>query len=215
LIGSGRRELGALTYTRHRVAAGDTLHNAGDPFVLIHAVHTGALKSSLLLADGREQVCGFQLPGEVVGFDGLSDGRHQATVTALEDSETCSTRYLELVDASLAVRGLQHELHQVMGRELARGRRHLVMLSGLSAHERLATFLLDMAGRAGGPGDLPDDFVLVMSRAEIGSYLGMTLETVSRALSAFRQAGLLELDKRHVRITDVPGLVRALGGPVH
>jgi CRP/FNR family transcriptional regulator len=91
----------------------------------------------------------------------------------------------------------------------------MLMLGRMSVAERMAAFLLDLSRRAAARGHSAKEFNLRMTRSDIGSYLGMTLETVSRALSAFRQAGLLELDKRHVRITDVPGLVRALGGPVH
>ena len=208
--------LDRLGFGRRRVAAGDTLFNEGDRFNFVYAVRTGTFKSSLMLADGREQVSGFHMAGELMGLDGVASGKHASTATALEDTEVCAIPYASL--SELAATGgsdMQQMVMRLMSREIVREHSLMLLLGSMTADERLAAFLLNLSQRMKARGFSPREFHLRMSRAEIGSYLGLKLETVSRSFSAFQRQGLLVVDKRHIRITDIEGLNRALEVNVH
>jgi CRP/FNR family transcriptional regulator len=174
----------------------------------------GTFKSTVSLADGREQVCGFHLPGEFISVDGGWDGLHPTTVTALEDSQTCAIPYAALLKVAAGMPTLQQLLYRSMGRELSRARRHMLVLGNMNAGERVAAFLLDMSQRSLARGYSKNEFVLRMSRAEIGSYLGLSLETVSRVLSGFKRARHLDVDNRVIRINDLEGFTRAFESTV-
>ena len=202
--------LDGLMFGRRKVAAGQTLYREGDGFHFIYAVRSGTFKSSLMLADGREQVSGFHMAGELMGLDGLAQGRHASSTTALEDAEICSIPYAQLAELSTGSTNLQLLMGRLMSREIVREHSLMVLLGSMNAEERLAAFLLNLSQRMKARGYSPNEFHLRMSRAEIGSYLGMKLETVSRTFSAFQQQRLLEVDKRHIRILDLGALTRAL-----
>ncbi len=179
------------------LAPGQSLYCNGNAFHTLYTVHSGALRAVVSLADGRDQVCAFHLPGEVVGLDGIGEGRHTVTVTALEDTE--------LVAVAYGSPTLQWQLNQLMSHEIVRGKRMLLLLGSLSASERLATFLLDLAPRARVHGQRAGEFVLCMTRADIGSYLGLSLETVSRTFSSLQREHWLQVHKRQVRINHLDG----------
>ncbi len=166
-------------------------------------MRAGTLKSSLTLSDGREQVSGFHIAGEMVGLDGLAEGRHASCTTALEDTEVCAIPYLHLAELAAGTSGMQHLISRLMSREILREHSLMVLLGSMNAEERLAAFLLDLSQRYEARGYSEREFHLRMSRAEIGSYLGMKLETVSRTFTALQQQRMLEVDKRHIRITDL------------
>lgn len=201
--------LDGLMFGRRKVKAGEVLYHAGDNFAFIYAVRSGTFKSSLLLGDGREQVSGFHMAGELMGLDGLAQGKHASTATALEDAEVCAIPYANLSELAAGSANLQHIVSRLMSREIVREHSLMMLLGSMNAEERLAAFLLNISQRMKARGYSPTEFHLRMSRAEIGSYLGMKLETVSRTFSAFQQQRLLEVDKRHIRITDLEGLTRA------
>jgi CRP/FNR family transcriptional regulator, anaerobic regulatory protein len=208
--------LDSLMFGRRRVLAGQTLYREGDKFQFIYAVRAGTLKSSLMLADGREQVSGFHIAGEMVGLDGAAQGFHASSTMALEDTEICAIPYAHLTDlAANTSGGMQHVITRLMSREIQREHSLMMLLGSMNADERLAAFLLNLSQRYAARGYSATEFHLRMSRAEIGSYLGMKLETVSRTFSAFQHQRLLEVDKRHVRITDMDGLKRRIEAPVH
>ncbi|NBQ86423.1 MAG: fumarate/nitrate reduction transcriptional regulator Fnr [Betaproteobacteria bacterium] len=196
-------------FGRRRVKAGDVLYSEGQAFHSIYAVRSGTFKSSLMLADGREQVCGFYMAGELLGLDGVAHGRHPSTAQALEDTEVCTLPYAQVSQLATESGALQQVLSRLMSREIVREHSLMLLLGSMNAEERLAAFLLNLSQRMAARGYSPREFHLRMSRAEIGSYLGMKLETVSRTFSAFQQQRLLEVDKRHVRIVDLEGLRRA------
>ena len=207
--------LDSLMFTRRKVKAGQTLYREGDKFQYIYAVRSGTLKSSLMLADGREQVSGFHIAGELVGLDGVAQGRHASATMALEDTEICAIPYTHLTDLAGGTASMQHTVSRMMSREILREHSLMMLLGSMSADERLAAFLLNLSQRFAARGYSEREFHLRMSRAEIGSYLGLKLETVSRTFSAFQQQRLLEVDKRHVRITDIEGLKRRFEVRVH
>jgi len=204
-----------MKFTRRRVKAGQTVYREGDKFQYIYAVRIGTLKSSLMLSDGREQVSGFQVAGELVGLDGVAQGEHASATMALEDSELCAIPYASLSDLAAGNTGMQHVISRLMSREILREHSLMMLLGSMNAEERLAAFLLNLSERYAERGYSEREFHLRMSRAEIGSYLGMKLETVSRTFSLFQQQRLLEVDKRHVRLTDLEGLRRRFEVRVH
>ncbi len=209
LTGSDVQRLDALMFGRRRVKEGQALYREGDRFQFIYAVRSGTFKSSLTLKDGREQVTGFQMAGELMGLDGLAHGKHASAATALEDAEICAIPYTHLSELAASSTELQHVISRLMSREIVREHSLMMLLGSMNAEERLAAFLLNISQRMRARGYSASEFHLRMSRAEIGSYLGMKLETVSRTFSAFQHQRLLEVDKKHVRIIDLDGLTRA------
>jgi CRP/FNR family transcriptional regulator, anaerobic regulatory protein len=209
LSGTDTERLDGLMFSRRKVAAGQPLYNQGDRFQFIYAVRSGTFKSSLTLTDGREQVSGFHMAGELMGLDGVASGAHASSTTALEDAEVCAIPYAHLNELAAQNPSLQLALTRLMSREIVREHSLMLLLGSMNAEERIAAFLLNLSQRMKARGYSPSEFHLRMSRAEIGSYLGMKLETVSRTFSAFVQQRLLDVDKRHIRIVDLDGLTRA------
>jgi CRP/FNR family transcriptional regulator len=209
LTGDDAERLDGLRFGRRRIAAGQALYREGDRFQFMYAVRSGTFKSSLTLADGREQVSGFHMAGELMGLDGIANGVHASSATALEDTEVCAIPYAQLNELAAQSSALQGVVGRVMSREIVREHSLMMLLGSMNAEERLAAFLLNLSQRLKARGWSASEFHLRMSRAEIGSYLGMKLETVSRTFSAFVQQRLLEVDKRHVRILDLDSLRRA------
>ena len=197
--------LGELVYTRKRVHRGESLYRAGGSFDSLFAIRSGFFKSRVMLEDGRDQVTGFHMAGEILGMDGIGTERHNADAIALEESEVCIIPYEQLVDFHL-----QRELHKVMSRELVRDHGLMMLLGTMKSEERLAAFLLNLSQRFVARGFSPDDFHLRMTRDEIGSYIGLSLETVSRLFSRFHEEGLIAVQQKHIRILDVPGLRRVM-----
>ncbi|MCZ7564143.1 MAG: fumarate/nitrate reduction transcriptional regulator Fnr [Burkholderiales bacterium] len=202
-------QLDQLVYTRRRIKRGENLYRAGDEFASLYAIRSGFFKSNVLLADGRDQVTGFHMPGEIMGLDGISIDRHACNATALEDSEVCVIPFARLEEASHQVRSLQHHFHKVMSREIVRDQGVMMLLGSMHAEERLAAFLLNLSQRFVSRGYSPAEFHLRMTREEIGSFLGLKLETVSRIFSKFQHEGLIGVQQKHIRIRRVDGL-RAL-----
>ncbi len=190
-----------MVYTRKKVKRGEHLYRAGSPFDSLYAVRTGFFKSSVVLEDGRDQVTGFSMAGELLGLDGIGTDEHVADVTALEDSEVCVIPYSRLADPDL-----QRQLHKVMSRELVRDQGVMTLLGTMRAEERLAAFLLNLSQRFVARGYSPSEFHLRMTRDEIGSYLGLSLETVSRLFSRFQDEDLISVQQKHIRIHDIAGL---------
>lgn len=200
-----------IVYVRRRIKRGETLFNAGDPFASIYSIRVGFFKTSVIDNDGREQVMGFFMGGELLGMDGVGSGRYNGTAIALEDSEVCVMPFALIEDLGTHVRALQRNLHSVMAREIVRDHGVMMLLGSMCAEERLAAFLLNLSQRFTARGYSPSEFVLRMTREEIGSYLGLKLETVSRVFSKFQDAGLVTVQQKHIRITDIPGLRELIG----
>ncbi|MEP7083301.1 MAG: cyclic nucleotide-binding domain-containing protein, partial [Betaproteobacteria bacterium] len=169
LAGSGA--LDDMVYTRKRVKRGEALYLAGEEFRSLYAIRTGSFKSRMVLEDGRDQLTGFNMPGELLGMDGIGNDRHVADKIALEDSEVCILPYSRLEQP-----GLQRQLQKLMSRELVRDQGLMMLLGTMRAEERLAAFLLNLSQRFLVRGYSPVEFHLRMTRDEIGSYLGLTLE---------------------------------------
>ncbi|MCH2219401.1 MAG: fumarate/nitrate reduction transcriptional regulator Fnr [Dechloromonas sp.] len=195
-----------LVSTRRRVKRGDHLYRAGEGFDSIYAIRSGFFKTDVLLEDGRDQVTGFQMAGELLGLDGISTEHHTCNAIALEDSEVCAIPFSRLEVLSREIHTLQHHFHKVMSREIVRDHGVMMLLGTMRAEERLAAFLLNLSQRFTSRGFSHAEFYLRMTREEIGSYLGLKLETVSRAFSKFQEEGHIAVQQKHIRILNVSGL---------
>lgn len=204
--------LDALVATRRTVARGDTLFRAGDEFLSLYAVRTGFFKTCVSSEDGRDQVTGFQMAGELLGLDGISNDRHSCDAVALEDSQVCVIPYSHLEELSREFTDLQHQFHKIMSREIVRDHGVMLLLGSMRAEERLAAFLMNLTQRLQARGFSASSLILRMTREEIGSYLGLKLETVSRTFSKFQDEGFLEVKQRHIRIIDQTGLQQLVNG---
>jgi CRP/FNR family transcriptional regulator len=205
--------LDSLVATRRTVARGDALFHAGDGFMSLYAVRTGFFKTCVASEDGREQVTGFQMAGELLGLDGIGTDRHTCDAVALEDSQVCIIPFHQLEDLSRELSDLQRQFHKIMSREIVRDHGVMLLLGSMRAEERLAAFLLNLTQRLSTRGFSGSELVLRMTREEIGSYLGLKLETVSRAFSKFQDDGLLEVRQRQIRVLDAPKLQALVNGP--
>jgi CRP/FNR family transcriptional regulator len=194
------------------VKRGEALFNAGDEFKTVYAIRSGFFKTSVVDGEGREQVTGFFMGGELLGLDGLGAGRYSSDAIALEDSEVCVMPFALVEQVAREVPALQRHLHAMMSREIVRDHGVMMLLGSMRAEERLATFLLNLSKRFVRRGYSASDFHLRMTREELGSYLGLKLETVSRLFSDFQKEGYIDVEQKHVRIVDVAGLQAILNG---
>jgi CRP/FNR family transcriptional regulator len=201
-----------IVYARRRIRRGETLFGAGDEFKVIYGIRSGFFKTSLIDGEGREQVTGFFMGGELLGMDGLGSGHYTGNAIALEDSEVCVMPFSLIEEMARELPSLQRHLHAVLAREIVRDHGVMMLLGSMRAEERLATFLINRSKRFVRRGYSASDFHLRMTREEMGSYLGLKLETVSRLFSAFQKDGLIEVNQKHVRIIDIAGLERVLAG---
>jgi len=203
-------QLDNLVSKRRTVVRGDTLFRSGDVFESVYAVRTGFFKTSVALEDGRDQVTGFQMAGELLGLDGISTERHSCDAVALEDSNVCVIPFDQLEHLSRDFTDLQRQFHKIMSREIVRDHGVMLLLGSMRAEERLAAFLLNLTQRLQARGFSASSLVLRMTREEIGSYLGLKLETVSRTFSKFQDEGVMEVKQRQIRIIDQLGLQRII-----
>lgn len=196
---------------QRRLCKGDALFRAGTDFLAIYAIRFGSLKTTVTSEGGCEQVVGYHLPGEVIGCDGITTNRHTCNAVALEDVEICVAhfRQLEAMGAENAV--LQQNIRKILGREISRNQAHAGLLRGMTAEHRVASFLLDLSERYRRLGYSTTELVLRVSRSEIGSYLGLKVETVSRIFSRLQADGYIEIQGRTVRLLHAPTLTAMLG----
>lgn len=197
---------------RRTLRKGEQLYRLGDPLRSLYAVRSGTLKTTGLMEDGRVQVTGFHLAGELLGIDAINTDQHPCSAEALETSEVCEIPYIALEELAYQVPGLQHQLFRVMSREIVEDERLLMMLGRMNAEERLASCLLSFSRRHERLGVNGASFKLSMSRQDLGDYLGLALETVSRLFSRFQEEGLIEVQGRHVHLQDRERLHAIAGG---
>ncbi len=196
------RALDAIADVRLRVRKRSALFRHGDPFRSLYAIRVGTFKTVVLVEDGREQVTGYHIGGEIVGLDGVGEGTHVCEAVALEDSEVCVLPYERLDELAGHVAALRHNVYRALARDGCRAHAAMFMLGSMRAEERVATFLLDLAARYHARGYSPNEFVLRMTRDETASYLGLTLETVSRLFSRLQGEGLMQVQGRSIKLLD-------------
>ncbi len=204
-------QLGSLASLKRAFRRGDYLYRSGAPFQSLYAIRSGFFKTQVLHEDGREQVTGFQMVGEIIGMDAISSDRHTCDAVALEDSEVCELPFNQLEELGRRMPTLQRYLHKIMSREIVREHGIMLLLGTMRAEERLAAFLLNLSQRLAARGHSPLAFHLRMTRQEIGNYLGLKLETVSRTLSAFQEAGLISVRNKAVEILELKGIQSFFG----
>jgi CRP/FNR family transcriptional regulator len=192
--------------SRRKIKRGSTLFRNGDKFTSLYAIRTGFFKTCVASEDGRDQVTGFQMAGEVIGLDGIVNDNHTCDAVALEDAEVCVMPFDRIEELSREVNSLQRHVHKIMSREIVRENGVMLLLGSMRAEERLAAFLLNLVQRLHARGFSQSEVVLRMTREEIGSYLGLKLETVSRTFSKFVDDGIIEVKQRHVRILNTDAL---------
>lgn len=198
-------QLGGPAGYWRRLARDDILFRRDESFGMLYAVRFGHLKSSRPDHRGQAHVTGFYMSGDLIGLDAIFAGQHASTMSALEDSEVCGIPYSKLQDAMHVSSPLMRRFHSAMSHEIVR-EQILLLHADMSGAERLATFLLDLSSQYAGRGYSGLRFRLRMSRADIGSYLGMTIESLSRLLGRFRNAGWISLEKREIELLDYEGL---------
>lgn len=205
-------KLDEVVASRRQVKQGDLLFRDGEPFKSLFAIRTGFFKTCVSTADGREQVTGFQMAGEIIGMDGIVSDHHSCNAVALEDADVCEMPFANVEDLSREFPVLQRHVHKIMSREIVRENSMMMLIGNMRSEERLAAFLLNLLQRLHARGFSQSEITLRMSREEIGSYLGMKLETVSRAFSKFSDEGLIEVKQRYVRILE-PDALRKIVNP--
>ena len=188
------------------VHKGDHLYRAADEFKSVYALRSGAVKSVKITEDGLEQITGFYLPGEIIGIDGLANNHHSNSAIALETSAVCEIPFSRLEELSTQIPNLQRRFFQLMSKEITQDQQLITLLSKNSAEERIASLLLSISSRNHNRGLSATDFFLPMSRSDIGNFLGLTIETVSRVFSRLNKQQIIHLDKKHVVINDLDAL---------
>ncbi|TCP14914.1 Crp/Fnr family transcriptional regulator [Crenobacter luteus] len=202
-------QLDAVIRQSRKLKRGDHLFRSGESFKSLFAVRTGFFKTTVASQDGREQVTGFHMSGELMGLDGISANLHGCDAIALEDSEVCELPFTRMEELSRDIPSLQRHFYRLMSREIVRDQNVMLLLGNMKAEERIAAFLLNLSQRLASRGFAANDFILRMSREEIGSFLGLKLETVSRTLSKLQQQGWIKVDHKHIQLVQ-PGELKAL-----
>jgi CRP/FNR family transcriptional regulator len=203
-------KLDELSVSKRVFSRSDYLYRSGDKFRSLFAIHSGSFKTQVLHEDGREQVTGFQMAGEIIGLDAISTDIHACEAVAMENSVVCELPFNRLESLGREIPTLQRHIHKIMSREIVRDQGIMLLLGSMRAEERLAAFLLTLSQRFAARGLSATQFQLLMSRQEIGSYLGLKLETISRAFSHFQNERLINVKVRTIEIINLPGLQACL-----
>ena len=181
---------------------GESLFRAGERFDQLFVIRSGTIRTTQPGGDGEEQVVGFHLPGELVGLEAISDDTHHCDAVALERTSVCSVPFEQLEQVAAQLPSLQRQFHRLISRELVQDQQHLMALGRRTARQRLALFLHSLSERLAGAGYDGTELRLTMSRDDIANYLGLALETVSRLLTRLGEEGVIEVERRRVRIRD-------------
>jgi CRP/FNR family transcriptional regulator len=189
-----------------KLKRGDSLFYQGDPFNTLFAVRVGVMKTSISRSNGQEQVTGFQMYGEILGLDGIESQSHACHAVALEDAEICAIPYRMINDLSEEVPKLHQRLAELMSTQLVQNNRLMLLLGSMCANERVAIFLMNMMERQRARGLSTTELMLRMTRQDIASYLGLQLETVSRKFSRMSDVGLISVNRKYIRVTDLDRL---------
>lgn len=184
----------------------DVIYRQGDEFHSLYAVRLGCIKTVRTSRQGDDQVTGFYLPGEIFGMDGIGAEHHTNTAIALETAAVCELPFAKLEELSAKIPSLQHYVFQLLSREIGRDQRLIGLLSRNSAEERIAALLVRLSMRFAERKQSATRFRLPMSRSDMGSWLGLTVETVSRVLGRMQKDGILKVDNKEITILDMDRL---------
>ncbi len=206
------QQLDDIIKRRRPVPRGQHVFMTGDRFGSLFAIRSGSIKTYLMTEGGSEQITGFYLPGELVGLDAIGGGIHPCSARALETSGLCEIPFDLLETVVDKVPGLARQLMRIMSREIQSDEHLLALLGKRSAEERLASFLLNLSARFQERGFSHQEFVLSMSRIDIGNYLGLAVETISRLFTRFQSQGFVSVDHKRIQLLDVVALKQLSGG---
>jgi CRP/FNR family transcriptional regulator len=204
-------DMDELTRVKRRIHKGSALYRTEDSFESLYAVRSGSFKTVGVSRNGQEKVIGIHLPGEVMGLEAINSKQHGYDAIALEDSEVCIIPYAKLTQLALRLPDLQHQLLRILSGDISRDQGLMLLLGGMDAEQRICAFLLSLSRRYQKLGYAAARFSLRMTREEIGSYLGLTLETVSRLFSRLQRDGLITAHQREVELKDIPALREKMG----
>jgi CRP/FNR family transcriptional regulator len=185
---------------------GQRIHTVGQPFDMLYIVNSGFLKTVMIDESGNEQVISFPMKGDMFGIDGIHNRQYTSEAVALSSCDIILVPFKKFAAMGRTHPDLETAIYSVMSRELTREQAMVSMLGSLCAEARVARFLVSLSERFSALGYSGKEFNLRMTRHEIGSYLGLTLETVSRTLSAFNDIGLISVDQRAICINDLHAL---------
>lgn len=184
------------------------LYREGDAFNSIFAVRSGAVKAYSISDNGEEQVTGFYLPGEILGMDGIGQNRYASSAQAMEVSAVCEIPFIKIEELSGRLPNMQKHFFKLLSQEIVEDQRHMTLLSKHTAEERLASLLVSISARNARRNLSASSFRLPMSRTDIGNFLGLTIETVSRVFSRFAKQDLIDINKKEVYVIDIDALKR-------
>jgi CRP/FNR family transcriptional regulator len=203
--------LDRLSVHERLIGRGGAVYRPGTAFHSLYAIRSGFVKSTISLHDGRERVTGLHMQGELIGMDAINTGSYMCDAVALEDSSVCAIPFDELERLTREIPTLQQYLHRMMSREIAHDYGVMLLLGSMRAEERVAVFLVSLSKRYAARGYSATRINLRLRREEIGSYLGLKLETVSRVLSRFQENQLITVQHKDVEIKDLDRLNRMIG----
>lgn len=191
---------------------GEFLFNQGDKFNSVFAVRSGSLKTFSVTDEGEEQITGFHLPSEVIGLSAMGSNTYPVSAQALETTSICEIPFDRLDELAISLPQLRRQLMRIMSKEIRDDQQMMLLLSKKTADERIATFLINLSARFRARGYSANQFRLAMSRNEIGNYLGLAVETVSRVFTRFQQNELLKAEGKEICITNLNDLLSLAGG---
>lgn len=206
LKGNEFQQLDSIINRRKKIKRGEYLYRTGDSFRSLYALRTGFFKTLFNSGSGQEHVTGFHMTGELLGLDAICNDTHSCNAIALEDSELCEIPYAALQNLCREIPTLQHQFHKILSREIYRDQDLMILLSSMNADERIAAFLLNLSRRFEARGYSSTQFQLRMTRGDIGNYLGLKLETVSRTLSKFQEDGLIIVQNKSLALISLARL---------
>ncbi|MCM0043067.1 MAG: fumarate/nitrate reduction transcriptional regulator Fnr [Burkholderiaceae bacterium] len=212
---SDMQKLDQIIGRRRKVPKESLLYRMDDPFINLYAIRLGHFKTYQVSAGGEQQITGFQMAGELLGMDAISTDRHHCDAMALEDSEVCEIPFGRLEELFGTIPTLLHHFHRMMSREITREQNAMLLLGNMRAEQRFAAFLVNLASRYSARGYSSTSFQLRMSREEIGNYLGLTIESISRLLSRLKKQGLIRVANREIELLEPDHLRAMAAGTEH
>lgn len=214
-MGLGESEINRLDEIigrRRKIPKDGLLYRIDDTFTNLYAIRLGHFKTFQLTPNGEQQITGFQMAGELLGMDAISTDRHHCDAVALEDSEVCEIPFTRLEELFGSIPTLLHHFHRMMSQEITREQNVMLLLGNMRAEQRFAAFLVNLSSRYAARGYSSTNFQLRMSREEIGNYLGLTIESISRLLSRFKKQSLLRVSNREIEILEPVSLKAIAAG---
>jgi len=185
---------------------GEVLYRIGEAFTYVYAIRSGSVKTDISTDDGRMQITGFHIPGELLGLNAIDERRYNCEAMALETSSVCEISVDCFEMLAWQIPSAHYQMLRMMSKEIKHNQELMLLLGKKNAEERLATYLLSLSRRFAMRNYSPTQFNLSMSRGDIGNYLGIAEETVSRIFTRFQEGGMITSERRHIVLNDIERL---------